>query len=1205
MNNLDFKARNKFHERISKGLLGPGSDVWGLPDEEEVISDYPLIRYFTGVLFPKKSNVETQTELDDAEAENETSDEDDISEISEERNSDTDQENTLKPNLTKTDDLKMSHNNFFPNNMALSFCVEDSLVEIQVEFSFGLYFQPTYKQKKIKISQIGFDSFSYNKIPYQLSFIDKLKYENGFMFLNIKLDGYVGGGGKERSGDYVEYDKFRRWDNLKDCPTTKTYKHILEKLLGRAWKRRDVKILKTITINNSDRLNLLELPAIINKKICIGYYTKVYYYLGRKYVKIQLVNCSKEQPANKFSNKNEILNSKCLFQTKIKLISESILPFKTQKERMPFDREAERLNFIYRDVKNFAIGHNCSVSWTIKNNIKIIETTFIPETNVEEIKNELDDINDIRFNQALEIKNLSNFGKPQNEVIADLKHFISFYESWINEQNKQSENLNDQKEIAEEIITKQKENLNRIIDNINLLKDENIFKAFQIANLAMLIQISISNDDDFSKKEKELNELTETEKYNNLDYFKNYNYAEKLGFTPKYRPFQLAFFLLSLDGIVDKESNFRKEIVDLIWFPTGGGKTEAYLAVAAFTIIWRRLSNELNYEGTTVIMRYTLRLLTAQQFERASRLIVVLEFLRNQNEFNSILKDEPISIGQWIGMASTPNKLEEVKQRIDSIENECGKKNGNPQEKNVFQISSCPWCGTKLITKDDKGWVYGFEESRTDFTIFCVNAKCPFHTRIPVQVVDEVLYKQPPTLLFGTVDKFAMLSWKPEGYIFFNTHDENKLPPDLIIQDELHLLNGPLGSITGLFENVIELLCLRNGVSPKIIASTATTRNTEKQIEQLYGNKKVNIFPPQGLSYENSFFAKIDNLNSKRMYIGFMPTGKTIIDTQLHLLAHLLVARIEVFSDDKLKDSLNNYWTSVSYFNSLKDVGKISNKVGPEISQLTGYLQNRLFRDLHRFNYLGLSKRTKELTSRIQSEKIKSTLNEISEKLTDNKFNQKDGNIYLNDIVDLVLATNMISVGIDVSRLNIMLINGMPRNVAEYIQASSRIGRNTYGLVITLLSANRAREKSFFEHFIPFHKSFYKYIEPLSVTSFTENTIDKMLTSLMISFIRQYYPGELGNNNQAQFFTKDKLKPLIDYIRERYKQFKSEFSYFHNKINKIADEWENRIENYDLKKYNDLIKNPSNKDESNAEWIAMQSMREIDTSTFIQIKEEK
>ena len=1202
MNKLDFEARNKFHERIEKGLLGPGSDTWGLPNEEEIISDYPLIRYFTGILFPKKVIVKTQEELDDAEIKIETSDEDNNNDEVEERNSDTDQENTHKPNLANADDFKISHNNFFPNNIALSICVDDSAEELDVEFSFGLYFQPSYKQKKISINRAGFDSFSYRKIPNQLSFIDKLEFEDGFMFLNKDLEGYAGGRGKERSGEYLDYDKFRKWDNIKNSPA-ENFIHILEKLMGRAWKRKDQKILQTIPIINSDKITILYLSSNLHKDIKVGYNTKVYSYQNKKYVKIQLVNNS-EHPANRFSNKSESLNSKCLFQSQIKVISEKIFPFKTQKERMPFDEEAERLNFIYRNVKNYAIGHNCSVSWAIKNNTKIIETTFIPHTNVEEIKNNLDEIDDIKFNRALEIKNLSSFGKSQKEVIEDLKHFISFYEKWINEQKRKSDEITEQKDIAEEIIAKQKENLSRIIENINMLNDDKIFKAFQLTNLAMLMQISISNDEDFSKKEKELNEIKETVQYNNLDFFKNYDFIERLGFIPKYRPFQLAFILLSLDGIVDKSSKFRKEIVDLIWFPTGGGKTEAYLAVTAFTIIWRRLTNNSNYEGTTVIMRYTLRLLTAQQFERASRLIVVLEFLRKQKEFKQILRDEPITIGQWIGMASTPNKLDEVKDHLEKIENECSRRNGNPGEKNVFQISSCPWCGTKLITKDETGWIYGFEESRSDFKIFCVNGKCPFHKRIPVQVVDEVLYKYPPTLLFGTVDKFAMLSWKPESYAFFNTHDNNKLPPDLIIQDELHLLNGPLGSIVGLFENVIELLCSRNGISPKIIASTATTRNTEKQVEQLYGNRKVNIFPPQGLNYDDSFFAKIDKLNKRRMYIGFMPTGKTIIDTQIHLLAHLLVARLEVFSNNESKESIDNFWTVVSYYNSLKDVGKIYNKIGDEIYSFTANLQIRLFKDLYRFNFLGLTKRTKELTSRIPSERIKSTLNDIMEKLTKDKFTEKNGKKYLNDIVDLVLATNMISVGIDVSRLNIMLINGMPRNIAEYIQASSRIGRETYGLAITLLNANRAREKSFFEHFIPFHRSFYKYIEPLSVTSFTENTIDKMLTSLMVSFIRQKYPGELGDNNQAQYFTKEKLFPLIDYLSERYKNSKYEVGYFKDKINKLADDWVNRIEKYNLRIYKDLIKRPSELDESNKDWLTMQSMREIDTSTFIEIKGE-
>jgi len=257
----------------------------------------------------------------------------------------------------------------------------------------------------------------------------------------------------------------------------------------------------------------------------------------------------------------------------------------------------------------------------------------------------------------------------------------------------------------------------------------------------------------------------------------------------------------------------------------------------------------------------------------------------------------------------------------------------------------------------------------------------------------------------------------------------------------------------------------------------------------------------------------------------------------------------------------------------------------------------------YRFNYSGINTRTKELTSRIQSEKIKDTLVEIEKEFNEKRFFVDDSSRkYLNDIVDLVLATNMISVGIDISRLNIMLINGMPKNIAEYIQASSRIGRNTKGIVITLFDPNRAREKSYYENFKGFHQSFYKTIEPLSVTPFTENTIRKMISSLLISFVRQYYVGELNRNNQAQYFTKDKILPLVEFIKQRFVNQACELIFFESELNRLSDDWEKRIRQANLKKYDELLVRPSDKDNDEEDWVTMQSMREVDTNTFIQIK---
>lgn len=1229
----DYKARQIFQERIKKGLLGPGSDIFVTENEikEEIISDYPLQRYYTGIIYPEKELISSFSEQSDAECETETSndyvDNENINNI-EVENAET---NTKLKGETEDDELKVSQNNFFPTNIGLTFCIPDNKKEIDIEFNFGLYSQ-IEKEIKIKISENDFNTFQENN---SFPFKKIIRYENGYMILERKLKGKAK---SPRTEEFALYDNFKKSNDFKDSPIKYVF-HYFDKLIGRTWVRENIRIKESVKIQD------ISIPKIIyekdlskkkENKLKVGYTVKTYK-IGKNpnntYVKIQLVNISDKHKANKFSNANEILNQKSIFQAEIKVISKDFQPYKSYSELNPLDKEAEILNYLYKDVNNFAIGHNCSVTWDFENNIpQFIKTTFLPEYNVKDTKNSFseedfkDNSNDYKtLNDSLDIYNLSHFSTDtKQQIIEKLENFIDLYGNWIKKQTKQIKNK--PSNIEKKILKNLENNYKRLKRNISFLNDDKIFRAFQLANTAMLIQIIISTDKDFAGKEKDISELNESINYQDLDFFKTYNKIK-----PKYRPFQLAFLLLKLNienQDIDEETG--KEIIDLIWFPTGGGKTEAYLAVAAFTILYRRLSNKVGYEGTSVIMRYTLRLLTAQQFERASRLISTLEFIRSN--FSNELKEEPINIGMWVGMSSTPNTVKEAIEKVEKINEECNKLNnkkaGYPEQYNVFQISSCPWCGAKLISKNKFGnWVQGFSKEgkgkNVKFYIKCLNERCHFHNKLPVQVVDEMLYENPPTLLFGTVDKFAMLAWKANGHKFFNSLDDEKLPPDLIIQDELHLLTGPLGSITGIYESVIDILSTKkdeNGKvikKPKIISSTATTRNTDEQIKALYGNnKKVNIFPPSGLSYKDSFFARVANEDSKRRYFGFIPTGKTAIDTQLQVLANLFVSRIEVYKKliqkgNKDYATFDKYWTLVSYYNSLKDVGKIHNKVGDEISNFTSTLQIRLFGEQPHlsFNYLYLYNRDVELTSRIESSKIKQTLKDLEEKtITENTIKKsKNGNTYVNDIIDFVLATNMISVGIDIDRFNIMLINGQPRNIAEYIQASSRVGRKYKGLVIDLLDANRARDKSHFEHFIPFHQAFYKSVEPISITPFTENTVNKMLASLIITYVRHKIPG-MAPDNAAGYFQSEMVNELKEEIKDRFENSKV-YQIFEKELYNLVEDWLEKIEKHNVKRYvaNNteigLIKRPAEKNfETDNKWTVMQSMREIDTNSFIKIR---
>ena len=1201
---MSSKHRDTFQERLLKGLIGSGSDCFGLPDEEEILSDYPLQRYFSAVIFPEKKFSATESEEDELELQIETEEANNL--IPEEVVTETENDVATEPKKEETteEENTANQNHFHPNNFGLTFCIDPKVETIEVEFRGGFYYTPEKQPEiKIKIAEADYQAFIDEKLGFP--FKDILVYENGYLSLSRELKGDKGGK-NQRSGEYLQFDDFKKTDSYRDS-SAKYYIEYFQKLIGRIWKRKPFSYSATIKIE--DTLQPIEIPLSdkTHKETKLGYNVKTYVAKGNKYVKIQLVNTSKEQSSKRFTPKTPELNSKCLFQSEIKVKSDKILPYKSNQELNPFDPEAEELNFLYREVKNYGIGHNCSVTWNKE--VNILQTTFLPEFNVKDTKNDFNE-NDFEnpddfklLNQSLDIKNLSLFSNvDKGDTIKRLQNFVELYGKWIKEQKSKNESgTAKEKEIGQRIIERLNYNYNRLKANIDCLNDENVFRAFQLANTAMLIQIIISNDKDFSKTncEKEVSQINTSIPYSDLKFFSQYDYS-RLGFEPKYRPFQLAFLLLSIKGITEPQSEDRKNVVDLIWFPTGGGKTEAYLAVTAFTIVWRRMMNDVQAsKGVAVIMRYTLRLLTAQQFERASKLIASLEFLRKN--FTDELKKETISIGLWVGNQLTPGKISEAKEIVDEIERECRKQNGKPETKNTFQISSCPWCGTKLVSEGD----YGFDAETRSFKIKCLNTKCTYNNQIPVQVVDEMLFSNPPTLLFATVDKFAQLAWKGEAHRFFNSLDDNKLPPDLIIQDELHLLSGPLGSIVGLFESAVEKLCSKENqnLTPKIIASTATTRNTTQQIQQLYGGRSVNIFPPSGLSYSDSFFAKESKEKSRRKYIGFMPVGKTAIDTQLQVIAHLLEARIE--NKEPIND---NYWTVVSYYNSLKDVGKIRNKVGDEIIVNTATLQSRLFgrSNAWTYNHFGLEDRTEELTARVESSKIKTVLKqlencvELVERVSDKGVAYK---AVKSDVIDLVLATNMFSVGIDIGRLNIMLINGMPKNIAEYIQASSRVGRKVDGLVVTFLNPNQARDKSYFEHYIPFHQAFYKSIEPLSVTPFTENTIDKMLTTLMVTYVRHKVSG-LNQNNDAQYFQKVHIGGLKQFLKGRFQNNAAEYEFFESRIDFLANDWEERVQNIGLKKYDELLKRPTQVGVSDVDdWIVMQSMREVDDDTFIQIKE--
>lgn len=1210
------KFRDAFYNEIKNGLIGTGSDVYGVPDSEELISDFPLNRYYSGILFPLKDfptgSPKSEEEIESSSNEADTNEEDYENANDKEPTGDSEEKEEKSEEdssqTSDTQDFQLKQNAFFPTHIGFTFCINPKKF-VGVNFSFGIYDQLEQPQPEIKIaiSKEGFETFFDSTIEAQLSFKDILTYNDGFMQLSRKLNGSQGGL-TPRSGEYKDFDNFKVYKNIGGKEVYK-YLHLLEKLLGRIWKRQHIEILnKEIAIENTREPVEIFHKEYASHILSIGYMVKTYEYKGNNYVKILLLNNS-NHPSNKYSNTNENLNRKCLFQTNISVENVSLKPYKSQSELHPFDEEQNEINFIYRDIKSYGVGHNCSVQWNDSPTPNLIQTAFMPDRIVYGMKNDFskeDFPTDYdALNKCLEVKELSHFNDDKKGIIKSLKLFVSLYQKWIGEQTATANGFTQEdKKIADKLLNRQGANYKRLIKGIEILeKDETgkAFHCFQLANTAMFIQMVISNDKRFGNKERHLIDEVEKADYNSLKFFEDYKDWKFLNpdrpEPPRYRPFQLAFLLLSIEGIIDENSDDRNKIVDLIWFPTGGGKTEAYLAVGAFTILWRRLSNDSETtKGTSILMRYTLRLLTSQQFERASRLILALEFIRRN--FEEELHEEKITIGLWVGEGASPNKIDDANKIVEDATSNFEKAD---QYTSRLQLTACPWCGVRLVSKTVKGWTHGYDcQSGTQgyFYFKCVNDACAFHTsKLPIQVVDEMLYKQPPTLLFATVDKFAILASQKEGqtHKFFNSFSD-ALPPDLIIQDELHLISGPLGSIVGIFESVVDYLCSKGNRKPKIISSTATTRNTSHQIKELYAGKEVNIFPPSGISYSDSFFAK--ETVSKRKYVGFLPTGKTGISTQLWILPYLLYTRLKLY-DEKDLETLNLYWTIVSYYNSLKDVGKIYNKTNDEIQINTNVLFYRNFGNNSNLRYLirDIDSRSLELTSRIESNNIKATLKRLDDVFA-TEVSEK-GNEYVKDGLDLVLASNMISVGIDVSRLNVMLVNGMPRNIAEYIQASSRVGRKHDGIVFTLFNPNQARDKSYFENFNSFHQAYYKYVEPLSVTPFTENTIRKMLTTIFVAFMRNSVTG-LTKNVDAKHFEPEMADEFKRYITQRF----GTSIYFENLLDDLIKSWIAKKKRINNLTYSTLLKKTSTDINPFEEiWLTMNSLRDIDTETYYQIRD--
>ncbi|HRC00303.1 MAG TPA: DISARM system helicase DrmA, partial [Dermatophilaceae bacterium] len=699
-----------------------------------------------------------------------------------------------------------------------------------------------------------------------------------------------------------------------------------------------------------------------------------------------------------------------------------------------------------------------------------------------------------------------------------------------------------------------------------------------------------------------------------------------------WRPFQLAFILMQLPALSDPADPRRSgdyADVELLFFPTGGGKTEAYLGLAAYTFAnRRRLRGVINSpdgldgrldgrDGVAVLMRYTLRLLTAQQFQRATALVCAAELARRRDP--AAWGAEPFRIGLWVGTDVSPKRYEEAKEQL-------AKHNAYGGHRlTVLQVKRCPWCGTPI----DGANVKAVDTTRR-VHVYCGDqlARCPFSEGgtveggLPILTVDEEIYRLTPDFVIATVDKFARLAREGEaaslfgyvarrcqrhgyvhpdsaacdittahpakdGFAKATVHPVTRLrPPDLIIQDELHLITGALGTAVGLFEVAVETLCSwRTGaglpVKPLVVASTATVRNAEPQVRGLYG-RGVEIFPPQVLDVADTFFATelpLTPATPGRRYVGVSAQGVRLPAAEIRI-AEVLMSAGQLLLDRCGADA-DPYMTLVGYFNATRELAGMTRYMGDDIrTRIRRPRQGSGFPPRYGAFYSTL--RTGELTARISSADIGAILDDLAVGF--------DPAIYTTAATaarvaatpagpagapsrapyDVMLATSMLQVGVDVQRLGLMLVVGQPKNTAEYIQASSRVGRDASarpGLVVALGNWARPRDLAHFEQFRHYHETFYAQVEALSVTPYSATALERGLDGVLVSAARvmqAHLAGGLSPEAGAEAIVDQRpaVEALIAALRpriERAAQLDAVTDYAMLRLTNRLDQWSARL----------------------------------------------
>ncbi len=827
------------------------------------------------------------------------------------------------------------------------------------------------------------------------------------------------------------------------------------------------------------------------------------------------------------------------------------------------DAEDSAMEMLHREHVEFAVGHGVSVEadtspgdprWALRLRTQSVPRYEVPQQTPPDAK-EIESLDGL----VVDMRELATL--PDEAVLASLAKLPEAYAQWIASERARTEDPAEGitgyfEHVAASAMDRCEAALARIREGIETLAAQpDAMTAFRFANEAMWQQRVHALLAEECRKGTPRT-LAEVDLPRNRSWY----------------AFQLAFLLVNLPSLARLDHPDRTEganaTADLLWFPTGGGKTEAYLGLTAFTLAIRRLQGEVagrdGRHGVAVLMRYTLRLLTLQQFQRATALICACEVIRRQNP--SRWGEEPFRLGLWVGQKTTPNTTEQAREwllQAKDMKAWSGGGTGSPH-----QLTSCPWCGTTIVPgRHIRVDPFGKGAART--LMFCGDdsGACDFTERrspsegIPALVVDEEIYRRLPSLLIATVDKFAQMPWNGVTQTLFGVitgrctrhgfrspdlddsdhHPKSGAlpparterspwlrPPDLIIQDELHLISGPLGTIVGLYETAIDRLCSWdvNGrrVQPKIIASTATVRRAREQVRALF-LREVAVFPPHGLDAGDNFFSRQRRPSARhpgRRYLGVCAPGRRMKAVLIRVYTALLAAAQVLY--ERYDRAADPWMTLVGYFSSMRELAGMRRLVDDDVRVRLRDMAAR-----------GLARRpppvVEELTSRKNSTDIPALLDRLetvfdrahdAERRESRKKNVRSQ--YGAPPFDVLLATNMIAVGVDVKRLGLMVTAGQPKNTSEYIQATSRVGRRVPGLVVTVYNWARPRDLSHYERFRHYHATYYAQVEALSVTPFAPRALDRGLTGVLVSLLRAMET-TLNANDRAELLDVD--HPLV------------------------------------------------------------------------------